>query len=576
MREHCPFSRGAGLHSPEAKLRMTNEKSPPPDDDTTLILGSSEAAAAPEMAGAEAAVPSAAPEPGAGGGFGAKLKRLGSESLVYGLSSIVGRLLSYLLQPYYAHQFDPAQNGIQSVVYSYIPIISIGLYLGMDVAYMRNAAALKDAPMAERQRAFSMSFGMVVVVGGLVAMLAWAAAPWLGSLTRLDATSFRYMLAIVYTDALLAVPYAHLRMTNRSMRYAVLRLLFVGMSVGLNVLLIGRLHWGVEAIFLANLLANLFVLALFLAEIGRLFRPALLRGAAWKPLWKYALPIMPAMLAVMLVENGDRIVLNYLPESVANTVYGMTSKDVVGIYSFNYKLGVAMLLVAQMFRMAWTPFSLQHARQAGAPQLFSRVLTLLMLVCATVFLGVSVLLPSLVQIPAVYHYVKPAYWAGLPIVPVILLAYVFSAMYAVVTAGLYIERRTSVLPWIAGAGAVLNIGICIVAESRWGMVGVAWATPAAYGVMAALGAWQSNKVYPVPFEWRRLAHLAAIVAALYAADRWITSRGVAPLSGTGLGVKAALLLGLPVLLFVTGFFRQGEWNALRSVLRGRRRAVSPA
>ena len=510
------------------------------------------------------------------GGFGAKLRRLGAESLVYGLSSIVGRLLSYLLQPYYAHQFDPAQNGIQSVVYSYIPIISIALYLGMDVAYMRNSAGLKEAPLAERQRAFSASFGTVLGVGGAVAMLALAAAPWLGPLTRLDPVSFRYMLAIVYSDALLAVPYAHLRMTNRSMRYAILRLLFVGISVGLNVVLIGGLHRGVEAIFLANLLANLFVLALFLAEIFHLFRPALLKDADWKPLWRYALPIMPAMLAVMLVENGDRIVLNYLPESVAAAVYGMTSKDVVGIYSFNYKLGVAMLLVAQMFRMAWTPFSLQHARDPGAPQLFSRVLTLLMLVCASVFLGVSVLLPSLVQIPAIHHYVKPAYWAGLPIVPVILLGYVFSGMYSVVTAGLYIERKTGVLPWIAGAGAVLNLAICFVAGWRWGMVAVAWATPAAYGLMAALGAWQAGKVYPVPFEWRRLAHLGVIVATLYGADRGIAYRGVSPLSASGLASKGALLLAFPVLLLVTRFFRQGEWNALRSALRGGRPAASPA
>ena len=89
--------------------------------------------------------------------FASKLRRLGSESFVYGLSAIVGRLLGFLLQPYYAHHFDPAQNGIQSVVYSYIPIISIALYLGMDVAYMRNAAAAKDAPLRDRQRAFTMS-----------------------------------------------------------------------------------------------------------------------------------------------------------------------------------------------------------------------------------------------------------------------------------------------------------------------------------------------------------------------------------------------------------------------------------
>jgi O-antigen/teichoic acid export membrane protein len=533
------------------------------------LTDEAQAGAQSGMPGAEAGVASVAP-----GGFGAKLRRLGSESLVYGLSSILGRLLSYLLTPYYAHQFDPAQNGIQSVVYSYIPIISIALYLGMDVAYMRNASAVKDGTPTDRQRAFSMPYDMVLVVGGIIAALGLLATPWLAPIARLDTTSFRYMLAIVYTDALLAVPYAHLRMTNRSLRFATLRLLFVGLSVGLNIVLIGRLHWGVEAIFIANLAANLIVLALFVPEVARLFRPALLRGAPWKALWKYALPIMPAMLAVMLVENGDRIVLTHLPEAAAQAVYGMTSKDVVGIYSFNYKLGVAMLLVVQMFRMAWTPFSLQHARQEGAPQLFSRVLTVLMLMCATVFLAVTVLLPSLVEIPAVHGYVKEPYWGGLPIVPVILLGYVFSGMYTVVTAGLYIERRTTALPWIAGAGAVLNLAICIVAQSRWGMVGVAWATPAAYALMAALGAWQSNKVYPVPFEWGRIAHLCAVVAVLYGADRLVASRGVEPLSALGLAVKLGILLALPAALLATRFFRNGEFNAIRSMVRRRRPATA--
>ena len=297
-----------------------------------------------------------------------------------------------------------------------------------------------------------------------------------------------------------------------------------------------------------------------------MFRPTLLRGAPWKALWSYALPIMPAMLAVMMVENGDRIVAQLFARRRRSMVYGMSAKDVVGIYSFNYKLGVAMLLVVQMFRLAWTPFSLQHARQSNAPQLFSRVLTALMLVCAAVFLGVSVLLPSLVEIPFVHQYVKPGYWVGLPIVPVILLGYAFSGVYAVVTAGLYIERKTRVLPWIAGAGAALNIACASSLQSRWGMVGVAFATPAAYALMSALGAWQSNRVYPVPFEWRRLAHLGVLVALLFAADRWIAARGVQPLSGSGLALKGVVLLGLPTLLVVTGFFRHGEWAALRSLV----------
>jgi len=499
-------------------------------------------------------------------GFGSRLRVLGAETLVYGLSAVVGRLLSFLLQPYYAHSFDPSQNGIQSVVYSYIPIISIGLYLGMDVAYMRNAASVQDATPIERQRAFSMSLGVVATLGGAVSVLATLFAAPLAPLTRLDVTSFRYMVAIAYTDALLAVPYAQLRMTNQALRYAVFRLLFVGVSIALNIVLISQLSWDIHAIFFANVAANLTVLALFTADILRLFRPRLLRGASWRPLWKYALPLVPAMLAVMLVENGDRIVLNYVPDHVAAIVYHMASKDVVGIYSFNYKLGVAMLLVVQMFRLAWVPFLLQHARQRGAPQLYSRVLTGLMLVCATVFLAIAVLLPLAAAIPAIHQYVKPHYWLGLPIVPVILLGYVFSGVYSVVTAGLYIERQTNTLARIAGAGAALNIAVCIVAAPRWGMSAVAWATPASYALMATLGAWQANRVYPVPFEWRRLGQVAFQVTLLFAADRWIAAHGVTPLSLIGVGSKLALIAALPTLLLATGFFRHGEIQAIRSMI----------
>src|SRR5262249_20731074 len=152
-------------------------------------------------------------------------------------------------------------------------------------------------------------------------------------------------------------------------------------------------------------------------------------------------------------------------------------------------------LVVQMFRLAWTPFALQHSRDPRAPQLFSRVLTALALACSAVFLVVSLWLPELTRIPAVYHYVKPAYWSGLAIVPGILLGYVFSGIYTVVTTGLYIERQTGVLPWISGAGALLNVSICVVAARSLGMVAVAWATPAAYALMAALGAWRSQRVF---------------------------------------------------------------------------------
>ena len=561
------MSRRDGRQDDDATVLMPE----PGDDDDTVLLPQAGDTESP----LEGGVP-AAPATGAGGaGFGAKLKRLGSESLIYGLSSVFGRFLSYVLQFMYVGFFTPAQNGVQSAVYTYAPILSIVFLWGMDVAYMRSAAQVKDRSLEERQRAFSMSFAAVAALGAVAVVLSAVAAPWVAQVLNVPRAAALYLVTIVYTDSLIAVPYAHLRMTGRAKRYAALRLLFVFVSVGLNVVLIAWMHRGINAIFLSNVVANLLVLALFTGEIARLFRPKLLRGADWGPLWKYALPIMPAMFAVMVVENGDRMVLNWLPDAVARSVYGMSTKDVLGIYNFNYKLGVAMLLVAQMFRMAWTPFSLQHGRDPDAPRLFARVLNAVMLVCAIAFLGLALLIPALTGIPAIYRFpTSPAYWLGLPIMPVILLGYVFSAMYAVVTAGLYIEKKTGVLPWIAGAGAVINIAICIVAARR-SMVAVAWATPASYALMAALGAWQSNRVYPVPFEWLRLAHLAAIVGALFAVDQWLAHHGWKPAAGATVGVKLLLVfVAFPALLFLTRFFRHGELAAMRRLIPGGRRRTA--
>lgn len=507
------------------------------------------------------------------GGMGSRLRKLGSESLIYGLSTILGRFLSYLLTPFYARYFGTADNGIQTLAFGLTSLIGVAFILGLDVAYMRNAAAV-DADKSETagQRAFSMSFALIACLGlGLVG-LGFLLIPWASQAFGLPPYTLRYMLAIVYTDALLAVPMAHLRMSNQAFRYAKLRLGFVGVSLLLNVGLIAGMGWGIEAIFLANVVANGVVLTLLLSDIFRLFRPALLRrGIGWGALWRYALPLVPATLAVLLVERADLLVLSrMLSPELARSAYGLTPMQVIGTYGFNYKLGVVMLLVVQMFRMAWTPFSLAQAKHADAPRLFARVMTGLMVGCAAVFLATALFLPALVQIPAVYHFPRePEYWQGLPIVPVILLGYVFSGMYAVVTAGLYIQKKTSVLPWIAGAGAVVNVAVCMFAVGHWGMVGVAWATPIAYGLMAALGAWQAEQVYPVPYEWGRLARLALIVGAIYAADRWLAMQGWESGQPASWGIKFALLLAFPLILWVTRFVRPTEFQTLKSMLRRR-------
>ena len=198
-----------------------------------------------------------------------------------------------------------------------------------------------------------------------------------------------------------------------------------------------------------------------------------------------------------------------------------------------------------------------------------------MLVCARRVPRVSLLLPVLATWPAVHHYVKPAYWIGLPIVPVILLGYVFSGIYAVVTAGLYIERQTHVLAWIAGAGAVLNIAICIVAAPRWGMVGVAWATPAAYaldgGARRVAGQPRlSGAVRVAPTRSpRRHRRRALCRRSMLACTGSVRSRQPASRR------RSALLAALPLLLLISGFFAHGEMRALRALYRDHEDTKTP-
>ncbi len=420
-----------------------------------------------------------------------------------------------------------------------------------------------------------MSMAVVAAIGGVATVFAILGTSWLARLVRLDAVSFRYLMAIVYTDALLAIPYAHLRMTNRAMRYATLKITFVLISIALNVFLIGSLHWGVSAIFLSNLAANLLVLALFLGEIGRFFRPGLLRDAPWGALWAYALPVIPATLAVMVVEGGDRMSCAQL-SARASRHERSTAWRPQGRRCRRLQLQLQAgrghaARGADRSRLAW--IAVLHAARARGESpraLLARP--------DGADAGLRGGLPcDRAPAPVARRSPSHATWttrktlstgSGCRSCRSSWLGYVFKryAYAAVVTAGLYIERKTHVLAWIAGAGAVLNMAICVVAAPRWGMVSVAWATPAAYGLMAALGAWQSNRVFPVPFEWGRLAMLAALVAVLFGIDYVTGLEGVAPLSVTGLMSKVGLLLALPGVLVAGGFFRHGEMRALRSML----------
>ena len=210
---------------------------------------------------------------------------------------------------------------------------------------------------------------------------------------------------------------------------------------------------------------------------------------------KFGLPYIPAGLAAMMVQVIDRPIL-----------LALTNESTVGIYQANYRLGIFMMLIVSMYDYAWRPFFLTHADEPNAKQLFSRILTYFTLFSSIVVLLVSLYINDLVKFH-IYHgrsIINPAYWSGLGIVPIILLGYLFNGIYVNLMAGIYIEKKTSHLPYITGIGAAINVVVNFLLIPRFGMFGAAWATFFAYSGMAIAIYLVSQKFYPVKYELGRL------------------------------------------------------------------------
>jgi O-antigen/teichoic acid export membrane protein len=462
-----------------------------------------------------------------------ELKSLGKETVIYGLSTIVARLLNFLLLPFYTHFLEPSELGVVATVFAYIAFLNIVFQYGFDQAYLRFAAGRDEE---EKSVVFSTCQGALAITslafGGTLYLFAESLAVPIGLRVE-HAPLLRYAAFILSLDALAIVPFASLRLHHRAWTYVGVKSLNIASNVVLNILLIGGFGLGVRGVFGAALFAAAFTFFLLAAEMSRWIQPRL-SVERLKLMLRFSLPLVPAGIGAMMVQVIDRPLMLHL-----------TDEATVGVYQANYRLGIFMLLVVNMFDQAWRPFFLERADQTGSSALFGRVLTLFTAGAGWVALGLALFLPDAVRLSINgYHLINPRYWGGIPVIPVILAAYVLHGMYVNFLASVTISKRTDLLVWITGLGAVVNIGTNFLLIPRIGMMGAAWATLLSYGSMAfalwALG----RRVYPIPYEYGRLAGVAASLAAGIVVARF--SWGIA-------GVESLLIRAAALVVPVFGF-----------------------
>ncbi len=463
-----------------------------------------------------------------------KLRELFSDSVIYGFSNVVARFINYLLVPFHTDVFSTARYSIVGLVYAALTFLNVVVQMGMESAYLRYAEDRKEA-----SNIFKTIQLALLAVSSIAVIILWLLMPFALSTMNLDSSTsgiYIMMLGILWFDTLAIVPFAELRLARRSIQFAILKTLHVIINVGLNFYLILNLGYGIEAVFIANLAASVVITGLIWAITAELWKGEWKRE--WlKKLFRFGLPFIPAGLGHATNEMLDRFLLNSMDPAVSERLYGVgiSPEDVVGIYNACYKLAVFMLLIVQMYRMAWQPFFMRYSRDEDSAKLFSRAFVYFNAFAAAAYLLVSLFREQIVaiEVPVLNAtLINSEYWIGLEIVPLLLLAYWFQGWYINFSSGIFIKEKTSVLYKITLLGAGITLATNLALIPYFGMMGSAAATLASYGVMAFVLGVYSKRVMEVKYRMPlSFALMLTCTAMVYLAPELSVMLGVATTTG---------------------------------------------
>ena len=450
-----------------------------------------------------------------------KLKLLFKDTVIYGSSTILARSLNYLLVPLYANKLSTFDNGVQTIIYANIALANVLFSYGLETSYLKVASDLHNRDNDEKQL-FSTAFITLFVTSTLFAIIIACFAPLIAQLVGLSSgeSSFvRYAALILWIDTLLVIPFAELRLKRKAVQFAVARVVGVIAVVASAIILIVPFHFGLPGVFIAEAFGSLVSLLLVIPVFSQ-FR-GVFSMLQLREMLRIGLPYVPTGIAGLLIHLIDRNILIRIPSSEIQRLYGegYQASDIVGIYGRIAAFGVVLQLFIQVFRFAWQPFFLQHAKDPDAKKLFEHVFSISTLFTMFLALAATFFVPDLVR----YHYadrfylLPPPYWIGLSILPWIFLSYVFDMVSANLSAGLLITGNTRYLPVVTFSGAAVTALFCWWLIPVSGMDGAASAIVAGTAVMCLVMGWYSLRVFPVRYDWPKLFTLlvAGIALAIF-------------------------------------------------------------
>jgi O-antigen/teichoic acid export membrane protein len=475
-------------------------------------------------------------------GLGDQLKRLGRHSAIYGLGGLVSRILATLLLPLYTHYLPPGSYGRVEIVTAATAVLAIVLQMGISSAFFRFYFDAKaDAERLTVIRTsfwFTMAMSTVGLVLGVV--FAHPVAHWLGlgndvALVRAGAVGLWAQTNYQQLTALF-------RVEERSAQYAVASVANVLITVAAMVVFVAAFHWGAVGLVVGNFTGTLVVYAVLLAyrneQLGLEFDRGLFRG-----MQQFGMPLVPSALALWTINFVDREFI----------VHYKTAAE-VGVYSAAVKIAGVITFVMVAFRTAWPAFAYSIEDDREAKRTYAYVLTYLLTFASWVSLALGALAPWWVRLLT-----DPRYQRAEKGVALLAFAGAVYAGYTVLAIGSGRARRTQLNWVVTGAGAVVNVGLNLWLVPRYGMVGAAISTAAAYVVLFVGMTWYAQSVYPVAYQWRRVVTCVGAAVALAVAAR---------AGGLSLAPSLLLVAAYPLALALLGFYLPAERRRLRRLVPG--------
>ncbi|MBI1836399.1 MAG: polysaccharide biosynthesis protein [Flavobacteriia bacterium] len=425
---------------------------------------------------------------------------------MYGLPSIIGRLLNFLLVPLYTEVFaEPSHYGVVSELYAYVAFLVVVLTFGMETSYFRFLQVKEDKNLV-----FQNSFLTVIGVNIIFFLLLVTFNQRISN-ALLFGDHIEYIVllgAIVCIDSISALPLAKLRAEENAKKFAFIQFASIGVNIGLNLFLMLivfnplRPEEGVLFILFANLFASL-VKPLFLykdfLKIQFQFEPQLA-----KEMIVYAFPLMIGGFAGIINETLDRILLKHITynEGISNALSVSAAKlkaeAEVGIYSACYKLSMLVTILIQAYRYAAEPFFFAQSKNEDKNKIYSKVMNYFVAVVCFVFLLVSL------NIDFFKHFIRnESYWVGLNVVPILLLANVFVGVYFNQSIWYKLSGQTKFGAYIAIAGASLTILLNVIFIPTYGYMASAWATFIVYAFQMVVSYILGQKYYPIKYNLRK-------------------------------------------------------------------------